>query len=331
MNNSIIELNREVEPFIVQATATRTKFFAKKFGDKYEPLQFVHFSDIHAVMDLWNRISEFINYYKDYISFGLHTGDYCGDNQHLYADFYNCGFECDRPIYNCVGNHDTFADHSHKIAPKELTHRLLFAPMPDITRDVTFMDCDYSMAYYKDFPSSNVRLIVLDLYYDIDLQKEWLRQILDDAGKRGISVITAMHEPTAQIVESYGVTFNTINDYIGLYGEHKTMPYEEIIVDFVKNGGEHICNLSGHHHHDLFGITKSGILNTSVPCATTWNGWSDGKRVKGTKTYDCFNVVSVDVNLGMLKIIRIGDPCDHYLREKKLLCFDYKNRKVITN
>ncbi len=329
--NSIIELNKEIEPFVIQGTATRPIAFKEKFENKYIPLQFVHFSDIHTKMDLWNRIVEYINYYSNYISFGIHTGDMCGNNQELYADFYNYGEECKHPIYNCVGNHDTVVGRKKRVkATKEATHKLLFAPQPDTTQDVVFMECDYPMNYYKDIKESNIRMIVLDYYYDIEQQKEWLVEVLDEAKEKGISVITAMHIPTAEIKESFDVTFNTFNDYSTIDGSETTV-LEPIIADFIAKGGEHICHLAGHHHYDMFGVTENGILNVCVPAATNWDGWSDGKRIKGTKTYDCFNVVSVDVNLGLLKLCRVGNNCDHYFREQNVLCFDYKNRKVIYN
>ena len=81
----MVELNRDVESFLIQASAQRTMFF----NDPFEILQFVHFSDVHAVPQLWERIVEYINHYASYISFGLHTGDYCGGSQEEYVDFYN--------------------------------------------------------------------------------------------------------------------------------------------------------------------------------------------------------------------------------------------------
>lgn len=329
LSDNIIELNRDMESFVIQGSATRPVPFKQKFGDCFKPLQFVHFSDIHAVLNLWNRIMEYVNYYSDYISFGLHTGDYCGNNQNLYVDFYNYGMECERPIYNCVGNHDTYGDRKYKLATKESVHKLLFAPQPDITQDVNFMECEYSMTYYKDFKDSNVRLIVLDLYYDIPAQQQWLEGVLADAKEKGFNVITAMHEPTGHICDSFGVTFHSINDYESLEGKGQTKSFETQIVEFIESGGEYICNLAGHHHHDLFGLTEAGVLNVCVPSATNWDGWCDGKRIRGTRTYDCFNVVSVDTNLGLLKIARVGCNVDHYFRSQRALCFDYINKKVI--
>ena len=59
----IVELNIDVEPFITQGTATRPV----AFNDPFKPLQFIHFSDIHAIPALWNRIVEYLNYYSNYI------------------------------------------------------------------------------------------------------------------------------------------------------------------------------------------------------------------------------------------------------------------------
>lgn len=327
--NNIIELNRDVEPLIVQGSASRTKFFKSKFDDKFKPLQFVHFSDVHAVLDLWNRMVEYVNYYKDYIDFAVHTGDYCGGNQDIYVDFYNYGARCDRLIYNCVGNHDTYKTRKWVKNTKESVYNLLFAACPAV--DVNFLECDYSMTYYKDFDDSNIRIIVLDLYYDTDLQCTWLKQVLDDAKQKGLCVITAMHEPSDYVNDTYGVTFHTKNDYVSLLGKCPRTPFEDVIAEFINGGGCHICNLAGHEHHDLFGLTDSGVLNTAVPSATDWDGWCDGIRKKDTRTYDCFNVVSVDANLGLLRIARVGNNRDNFFRSQRSLCFDYINKKVIYN
>ena len=326
--DNIIDLNRDVEPLIVQGAASRTPFFK----DRYKTLQFVHFSDVHAVLDLWNRMVEYINYYKDYIDFAVHTGDYCGSSQDLYVDFYNYGTRCVRPIFNCVGNHDTVKGKGWVKNTKQSAHELLFSHCSDgSTGIVNFLDCDYSMTYYKDFPESNIRMIVLDVYYDTDLQCVWLRDLLRDAREKGMCVLTAMHEPSDFVNDTYGVTFHTKNDYVSLVGKSEQMPFEPNIAEFIAQGGIHICNLVGHEHHDLFGLTDAGVLNSAVPCATDWEGWCDGIRRKGTRTYDCFNVVSIDTNLGLLRVARVGNNRDNFFRSQRALCFDYIHKKVISN
>ena len=328
--DSIIALNRDVEPFVIQASATRSEFFKSKFNDPFKPLTFVHLSDVHFVLEAWNRMVEYVNHYHEFIQFAIHTGDYCGNSQAVYSDCYGEGDPCVRPILNCVGNHDTIkTKFETERQPKETTHALLFNHTEDW--NVTFLDCPHSMSYHKDFDDSNVRLIVLDLYYDLELQQKWLQELLDEAKEKGLCVITAMHQPTAEVRDTYGVTFHTPNDYETLCGAHAPIVFEAQIAKFIQSGGCHVCNLAGHLHHDRFGLTDAGVLNVCVPCATNWEKWCDGKRVKGTRTFDCFNVVSIDANLGHLKLVRIGDNVDHHLRVKRALCFDYKNRRVISN
>ena len=321
----IVELHKDVEPFIIQGTAMRPEL---GFRDLFKPLQFIHFSDIHAILVLWNRIVEYLNYYNNYISFGLHTGDFCGGSQAQYVDLYNTGILSEKPILNCVGNHDTVSPDGTFKTDKKTVHGLLFNKIDNW--NVEFMPGDFSMTYCKDFPESNIRLIVVNLYYDIEEQKVWIKEKLDDALIKGYHVVTASHTATAGITKKENVTFHSLTDYGSLDGYHKVF-LEDLLIDFKKAGGVHVVNLAGHYHHDLFGHTDGGILNSPVECATAWNGWCDSKRVKNTKTYDCFNVVSIDTVSHLLKIVRVGDNADYFLRIKRTLCYDYIKNKLIFN
>lgn len=325
---SVVELNKDVEPFVIQGTAMRSVYF----NDTVKPLQFVHFSDVHAIPEMWDRLTEYVNYYKNYISFALHTGDYCGGSQEQYFDCYNNCKPCERPILNCVGNHDTVHrnDEGKLVkADKETVHKLLFNRTDDW--EINFMPCDFSMTYYKDFPESNIRLVVVDTYYDVELQRQWIRERLEEARIQGMHVVTASHTTTNPITQKFDTTFHSITDFSALDGDLARTFLEEIIAEFKSAGGIHIANLVGHSHHDLFGRTDSGILNIAVECATSWNNWCDSKRVRGSKTFDCFNVVSVDTVSHIIKLVRVGDNADYYLRIKRVLCYDYIENKIVYN
>lgn len=343
METSIVELNKDVEQFVIQAAQTRSKHsFQTLCGDKFKPLCFVHAADIHDVISAWNRMTEYINHYSEYISFAVHTGDYCGGSQQSYTDFYAEGEKCVRPIYNCPGNHDCFSgEGAWLLNDKKIAHGLLYNHTEDW--DVNFMDIEYSMSYYKDFPESNIRMIVLDDYYHIDETREWLRGVLLDARKKELSVITAQHETMSDVVDFLPVKYNSIDDYMPVwnvyekkrtewaYDQRNRLLFEDILVEFINMGGHFVCNLAGHDHIDEFGYTKAGILNIVVQNGTTWDALGDMKRVKGTRSEDCFNVVAVDTELGLIKIIRIGANTDHYMRRKTALCYDYINKKVIAD
>jgi len=322
---SVIELNKDVEPFVIQGTAIRSMFFK----DEFKPLQFIHFSDVHAISELWGRISEYINYYNNYISFGLHTGDYCGGSQEQYVDCYNECTPCHNPILNCVGNHDTVSLIDGKLikTDKETVHKLLFNRTDDWK--VNFMPIEHSMAYYKDFPDSKIRLIVIDQYYDIEEQRQWVKERLDEALNENLHVITASHTQTEYIEKKLDVTFCSITDFESIENYRQKIFLEELLVDFKKAGGIHVVHLSGHRHHDVLGCTQNGIFNIAIECATSWNGYTDAKRIRGSKTFDCFNVVSVDPITHVLKLIRVGNNADCYLRVKHTLCYDYVDNKIV--
>lgn len=329
---SILDAVKPLEPAIIQGAGGRSPYI---FKDPYQPLQFVHFSDNHGLMDSWNRTLTFADHYQKYLSFVLHTGDGSGTSAD-FVDMYERCVPCGIPVMNCTGNHDRAgAVDTPERTAKELVWSHLFT-----TGDswgVNFMDCDFPMAYYKDFPESNVRLIVLDLYFDLDKQCEWLRGLLAEAMEKGLHVFTATHQPTDTLVDFPETTFTTAMDWSqvapGYQGDAPIVytPFEDPIADFVEAGGNYICHLSGHHHRPYFGYTKRGVLNLSVAASNDWSNWNDSKRVFDSEAYDCFNVVSVDTNTNLLRVIHIGNDLDYYLRRQTLLSFDYKEKKVIFN
>ena len=296
--------------------------------DTTKPLVFTHFSDVHTRQPLWDRIIKYNNYYKNYIEFSIHTGDYCGGTRLSYVDLYANGPSPEIPVMNCVGNHDTYLANNSQ-GDKATTHNLLFNHSGDW--NVTYMDTiDNSMTYFKDYPNQKIRFIVLDYYYDIDAQCTWLLERLNGAKSKGYHVITCMHEMTNVITNKLDTTFQTIDNFESLGGnKYSKSKFDKVIGDWVKNGGVHVANFAGHEHSDFIGYTDNGVLNVCVQASTDDIIWTDGKRVEGTRTWDCFNVVSVEVSTGTLKLIRVGNNADHYLREKKVFVYDYINKKII--
>ncbi len=328
--NSIVELNKDIEPYIIQAAYGRSAHFETKGYDKYDPLTFVLTGDMHAALDNWNRMVDFINHYSKYIDFGIHVGDYCGGNQGEYVDMYTKGTKCNVPIFNLPGNHDTMPAGSSQqsTAAKQSVFEKLYNASS--TWGATFMEGEYSMTYYRDFKDSNVRLIVLDLYYDLDAQKVWLKDTLADAKAKGMHVITAMHEPSDYIAYPENTNFHSVNEWDLLSRQGKGV-FEDIIAEFKSGGGIHIANLAGHDHHDSFGYTALGVLNIVVETGkASFLTWSDANRVQGTRTWDSFDFVAVDTDTGTISLVRVGNNVDNFMREKEALCYDYINGRIIS-
>lgn len=316
----IVELNRDIQSALIQSTA-------KKRTDEKEVLTIMHITDIHGRQDLFNRLVEFSNYYCSNIDMILHTGDYVDKGQEDFVDLMSNAEINNVLFYNAVGNNDQYvSDTDRSQAGKALTYEKVITAT---TRDwqnlkVTYMSGDYSMTYYKDFSNSKIRLVVLDDYYNIPEQAVWLKGVLQQARTNGYQVITAKHSKTNNIATRISC-FNSKDTYTGKYDT----TFENVIKEFIDAGGVHICNLCGHEHIDEVGYTANGILNIVAECVTDDVYWQNCKRDKGTKTYDCFNIVSVDTNQGLIKIVRVGDDNDIYMRKKQYTCIDYINKTVI--
>lgn len=317
---SIVELNRDMESAFIQATA-------KKRTDTNEVFTIVHASDIHGKQDLFNRVVEFTNYYISNLKLIINTGDYVYKGQEDFIDLMGNAEINNVHFYNVIGNHDQYvSDSDRSQAPKSSTYTNVITKTQRGWQglNVTYMPGDNSMTYYKDFTNPKIRLIVLDDYYDIDTQATWLASRLEEAKTKGYAVITAKHEKTDTIVTKV-TPFNSKDSHTGTYDT----TFETVIKSFIDAGGTYICNLCGHEHVDETGYTANGILNVVIECATDDTYWQNCKREKGTKTYDCFNIVSIDTNQGLIKIVRIGDNTDMYMRTKCYTCYDYINKKEI--
>ncbi len=331
--DGIIKLNKDVEHLVLQAGKSRSS----RFSDTLTPLQFVYFTDVHSQKLAWERIVEYINYYEDYIQFAIHTGDYCGSYQSTSLNLYEIAKPENRIIYNAVGNHDTYKEYKSSGIVKATQEEIYNIVFPDTQGwEASFGEEENATYYYKDFSESGIRLIVLDDQQWSDAQKNWLVGVLNDAKENNLSVITASHMLSGDITKRVDCTF-TPTDNNSSFSYKGGNLFEDVLVNFKNNGGTHIAHFCGHNHFDDIGYTKGGILNIQSECASggSLSGVSDDRlesvRIQGTKSYDCFNVVSIDVNTKRLKIVRIGCNSNASLLGKTVLCYDWKNEKVISN
>ena len=298
-------------------------------------LGFIHFSDVHGTLISWKRLGAYLNQHTNLFSFALHTGDYVPSDQGNYNESVNNLYrlvQTDKPVLNCLGNHDVLlSDGVTKNPDPSAARSLLFA---DIDNWGVNQPSDDVMYYYRDF--DDVRLIVLDQYYADSAEHTWLTNLLDDARISGKAVITASHTQTAPITHTIG-TFNDIDRPSANLIE--TNGFESAIKSFRDDGGTHICHLGGHWHWDVVGTTDNGILNILVECATIYGGGhrNDIRRTGvnkpegASRAYDCFNAVFVDTFTHTIRIIRIGSNTDNYLHPKNTMCIDYTTGNLISN
>lgn len=335
----VVALNKDVEPYVLQLGR---EISAQTQNHTYTRLNFLFFSDIHARADLWERICDYMDEYNDIIPFAIHGGDYVSNDLGAsdVVDLYGLRKPANGAILNTVGNHDCYPDGSATpTAPIADVYAALYASV-DPSADgwnATFGTEAYAMYWYRDDTDAGVRIICLDQYHWTADQATFFTNALNDAITNNYSVVTVTHTPITTAVDDVGSGFYTLDNWtVNDTYSGSMVDIRTAINTFVAGGGQHLINLCGHIHSDQFGeLTSDDLLQfrTQMAGAGSTNSalWTDTNRVVGTKTYDCFNIIQIDRNLNMIKLVRIGCNSSDALQPRTTLCWDYVNRRLISN
>lgn len=267
---------------------------------KAPPLVLLHFSDIHGDNTRLQRVVDFYDYYKSYITDVIHTGD----NVAYYAEGYGMtfwdGISGAESILNCIGNHDTCRTEEDyhatgenawiNLEPAEC-YETYMEPYAGNWGNVVFRTGTVAGAtvyypdYYKDYAEQGVRLIVLDAMHQDADQLSWFEDTLAAARIAGLHVVVATHVHPAQgydpddpdadyhgMTDMPGSTFDVYrfihNDSRYTASGSSPFPtylgaaYAEAVEAFRQAGGLFACWLHGHTHYDVCAsvITEEGAI-----------------------------------------------------------------------
>lgn len=299
----------------------------------------LHFSDIHGDTISLTNIQHVKDHLADILDDTICTGDMLTNN--YTANNMNFWNVTDGKILTCIGNHEVLqADSSdYRIQPTEAElYARFIAPYIGNWGKVT--NPAGKLYYYKDYAEKRVRLIVLNALYPTDkevaTQNTWLASVLSDAKAKQYCVVLAQHyyPNNAQKIDctfSANVKFPS-----GVAAEeycHNMATYHATIQNFIDKGGNFACILCGHRHTDYIAVDPNypqqtyigvgGALCPSNLNMTEASVGCDARRINGTKTQDCMNVLSVDTTNKLIKIVRIGADRDMFLRSRKTLVLSY--------
>lgn len=301
----------------------------------FKPLVLCHFSDIHGDSINLKRILEFYNNYKKYFTDIIHTGDIVNDKFDDDFEFWK-NTEGSNIILNCIGNHDSSrkeGDHYiNDITSKQCFDKFFKEQIGNWNCVQPESAADLGLCYYyKDYSDSKIRLVVLDCMHYTDNQNSWFSQVLTEAKNKNYAVLVANHYQGGTMKCDKSCTFQsplwvhadaTINEKAS-----------ETVDSFMNAGGDFIAWISGHTHRDLFGVLENYPNQTciSVDCGLCSDYWNDSFRRRGTKSQDCFNIMSINRSLNTFSIYRVGNNIDLQLRSKKCLVYNYATHKLISN
>ncbi len=234
---------------------------------------------------------------------------------------------------NVIGNHDssTKVDNVRNWAGLSAAecYAKFIAPYKDNWGTVVFGGTDLCY-YYKDYTSLNLRLIALDQSHWDAAQITWLQTTLESAQTAGYSVMILSHYLPESItgipcnMDSYASPDATY-DYYTLGGGDAGA----VIQSWIDGGGSFVIWLCGHSHRDRFGLgaTSDDVtvrqLTKASPDRTHYE-YREGKY------RNAFELVTLDLNNGLVKFQRIGCNTDMWLTPKNALVYDFVNKKVVT-
>lgn len=310
-------------------------------------LVLLHISDFHNFTANMTRLTDFLRLYSSYIDDVIHTGDLLGLD--ISWDYPT---QFDEKWLQVIGNHDATlrTDDGYIIQPSIKSYNKLFAPyianwnvsQPDNASE------EGKCYYYKDYSQYNVRLIVLDNivlnnsvnnHWNTE-QKKWFKSVLDETldfsnKAYGYHVIVAVHYPAFSMAKQPDNPFDS-RDYGTAQCGKCVDEIPATVRAFKQKGGKFVCYLTGHCHSDMFGVgiaeenyTDQLCISIATASVTAAQPYCDMIRNIGDKTQDCFNLIGVDTNNCVLKIMRVGAEYDRYMRRKNVLCWDYCNNQMV--
>ena len=298
--------------------------------EQLKPLQLLHFSDLHGSALHLQHIVEYMDSHD--VDDAIHTGD----GVMCYYDDANV-FESvpgGRRVLNAIGNHDCWKGHllwsqtdkPYDATKEEAYSRFFVGPDPRHPTIAEWKVCqpegvndvqspDYQACYYyKDYPCSATRLIVLDCIHYDEAQAAWFTATLFAAREAGLAVIAVTHYPA----EFGMVPFDS-----DLTPDGKDYPSSsnpgavqvECMLDcafdpvdrFIDEGGTFVCWLSGHNHNDYVGYVKNHErqLQILVDKAGELDRYMLDSDRSGENT-DAFNLVSYNPVSKLLTVQRVG-------------------------
>lgn len=296
---------------------------------------FAQFSDIHNNATGLDAVLEYISAYDEYINDILFTGDFG------YAWEDSIAWWTQRDTSNilcCLGNHEiqTYIDGVlTRVAKTERigidAYNKYIAPFVEnwgVTQPEDAATYGYSF-YYKDY--GTLRLIVLDAYNYNNPQKTWMQGVLADALTQNKQVVVMVHQTSRGIsktycnFDSFGLPNPTTDPWNNLLTEYDA---HEDIQDFIDDGGQFVCWITGHMHRDHFGFID-GYPNQLVIAIDTSKPDYDGSDLYRENGDVVVNLISFDLTQKYLYINRLGATSDMYGRSRKSIVWDYGENVLV--
>jgi hypothetical protein len=281
-----------------------------------------HFSDIHGESWAMKLVQEFKDTYQALLDDVICTGDVVLDKITDGTEFWSNN--SDGEILICIGNHDSLgSDGWANPVSQQTLYETYIEPYEDKWNAETVSGHSY---WYKDYSDKKIRLVAVDatIYNATEQanQMTWLNDALGGAIANGYAVVGAVHFPPMP-ANFHKIDSNFTALLHGTAGDMSQFAWHtyhteifEAVDQFIDNGGDFVCWLSGHTHYDLVSYDDRfpKQLFITISCAMSSGMFEERIRDRGRGTELVLNTVCVDTVRKYVKLLRYGAEWDDCLR-----------------
>ena len=336
-DHSLPKKIEEIEEVISSIIVTRIDENVRVKTNDYTTKRvcFAQFSDTHNNADGVDVILGYLAKHSQYISDIIMTGDLgnAWDNSIAWWTQRDTS-----GILFCIGNHEIQTYIDGVLTRVEKTSRIgldaynkFIAPFVsnwDVVQPTDAATYGYCF-YYKDYNEA-IRLIVLDAYNYNTPQKTWMQGVLADAITNNLQVVVMAHQPSSSF-HRHHTNFDAMDADVQTDVWLSVLPeYDahEDIQDFIDNGGQFVCWITGHAHRDHFGYVDEYPSQTVVTIDTAKADYDGSDLYRGGE--NVANLISIDPIVKYLYINRLGANMDFYGRSRSAIVWDYAHNKVVS-
>jgi len=355
IGKTIFELNPDTDMLQKMIIANKKHYTSTESANTIVPLVMAHVSDIHGAATQYKRFLDFAMHWREkgYIDEIIDTGDICESDYGSSITSIEgiTGFD---DVLKVIGNHDTLATDAEKTAEgwtsntreawqyhsaisintekKTDAYNRFIAPYIDgwnVTGQPSNAALNGLCYYYKDYPEKKLRMIAVDVMgYNTD-EDIWLQNVMAETldsnnSAYGYHVFIITHF-VGKVVARYDCNYCTLimpGSDVSDFNLNVTLA--ESVDAFQTQGGIFAGYISGHFHRDIVGYIsdypKQLVIGVSSGGKTRIRDFS---KVAGCKSYDDFQIVSINTYDKTVKLIKVGADTDYYLRKKGTLCVGY--------
>lgn len=149
--------------------------------------------------------------------------------------------------------------------------------------------------------------------------------------QRSTGISTAFHNGSSFTAEARFSMRNRIGTVGSTnYTKGNDNPIADVIQAWMNNGGKYVVWLSGHTHSEYmyYPAKYPDMLCLGLPQAGNTRGTNEADRADDSPGHTCANLIVVDTQNTLLKIVRFGKTLNRYFFDQTKLCYNYSDRSV---